>query len=260
MAGRREAMAAFLLICTLGTSCGVEGSPRPPRAAPTTATVTAAPRWEEVTALRGSDSTTSKPFLIKGAAIQWRARWRCDSGSLKVTTAPPPRRPAPLIDVACPGNGTGYSIVTGQVRARVQASAPWTLVIDQQVDSPLVQEPLVGMTVQAQRAQGAFYPIDMSGHGRARLYALPGGRLAVRLEDFEVSQNQDLFLWASEARNPRTGVQALAAPHVVVGALKATAGDQNYLLPEGLTLARVRSLIVWCAPARIAYVGAALAR
>jgi hypothetical protein len=45
-----------------------------------------------------------------------------------------------------------------------------------------------------------------------------------------------------------------------VRALKATRGEQNYLLPAGLRADRVRSVVVWCVPVRIAYTAAALRR
>ena len=50
----------------------------------------------------------------------------------------------------------------------------------------------------------------------------------------------------------------VTAPYKVVGELKSTLGNQNYLLPPGTTEADVRSIIIWCEPQRFAYAAAAL--
>lgn len=216
--------------------------------------VTAAPRWEAVTELDGSRDGSAEVH-IDADAIQWRVRWRCSTGRLRLSVTPSGHG-RPLVDAACPGQGDGYSIVTGAVRLQMRSAGPWRAEVEQQVETPLREPPLAGMRVPV--AQGRFLPVEMHGRGTARLFALPGGRHAVRLENFEVSKNTDLYLWASEAPAARTSADAVNAPYVVLGELKATAGEQNYLLPVGLDPSRVRSLIVWCEPVRIAYAAATL--
>ena len=77
--------------------------------------------------------------------------------------------------------------------------------VDQQIDSPLVEAPLDGMVPDATVGQGEFVPVEMKGKGTARLYELPDGTRIVRFEDdFEVSTNTDLFVWLSEAEAPAT--------------------------------------------------------
>lgn len=217
-----------------------------------------APRWETVTTLSGDGATETEPFRILADAIQWRARWQCDGGHLRVTTVPPPRRKTPLVDAPCPGKGEGFSIVSGAVRLVVEAEGKWGLTVDQQVDFPLREPPLDGMEPAAVVRQGDFFEVEMTGKGAARLYRLPDGRTALRLEGFEVSNNTDLFLWLSEAANPRTSAEAVAAPYIVLGNLKSTVGDQNYVLPAEIPPDKVRSIVIWCAPVAIAYIAAAL--
>jgi len=45
---------------------------------------------------------------------------------------------------------------------------------------------------------------------------------------------------------------------VEIAELKSTAGNHNYVLPPGSRPSDARSVIIWCAPIRIAYTAAAL--
>ncbi len=49
-------------------------------------------------------------------------------------------------------------------------------------------------------------------------------------------------------------------PHVVVAPLKATLGDQNYLLPRGVPRSAIHSIVIWCNPVNIAYTAATLSK
>ncbi len=219
------------------------------------------PRWEDVRVLNGAGALTTANFDIVRGAIQWRVRWQCEAGGrLRVNLEPPPKKPGPLVDGACPGQGEGFSIEAGQFNLNVEAAGPWRLVVQQQVDTPLNEPPLAEMQAPTTKvlAGGPFYGVDKTGKGRAVLYRLPAGRLALRFEDFEVPGNSDLFVWASTAPQPKNSQEMVAAPYQVVGELKSTVGTQNYLLPPGVKEAEVRSVIIWCEPQRFAYAAAAL--
>lgn len=259
-------VALLLLAVTAGCGksdeVGSVATTTPGGAATSTSTVPverSAPRWETVTTLSGAGASRTETFPILPGAIQWRARWECETGALRITTLPPPRRGTPLVEGACPGKGEGYSIVTGSVRLVIQAAGPWDVTVDQQLDTPLREPPLEAMQSAPLLAQGDFFNVEMEGKGTARLYRLPDGTHALRFEGFEVSNNTDLFLWLSEAPSPRTSAEAVASPHVVLGNLKSTVGDQNYILPPDLPLERVKSIVIWCAPVSIAYIAAVLA-
>lgn len=256
-------MALLLLLAACGSSddvtSGGAGTTVAAAATSTTAPVErTAPRWETVITLAGTGATRTDPFEILAGAIQWRARWKCEAGHLKVTTIPPPRRGTALIDGGCPGNEEGYSIVTGPVRLVVAATGPWELIVDQQVDFPLREPPLEGMDTAPVLGEGDFFNVEMEGKGKVRLYKLADGRHALRFEDFQVSNNTDLFLWLSESPNPRTSADAAGTPHVILGNLRSTVGDQNYVLPPDLPPERVKSLVIWCAPIAVAYIAAVL--
>jgi hypothetical protein len=73
-----------------------------------------------------------------------------------------------------------------------------------------------------------------------------------------VAQNTDLFVWLSEARQPRTSAEAVGAGRVSVGNLKSTLGNQNYEVPPDVPTERIRSVVIWCEPVAIAYSAAIL--
>ena len=100
--------------------------------------------------------------------------------------------------------------------------------------------------------------LEKDGSGTATLYNLPDNRLALRFDDFEVSHNTELYVWLSESANPKTSAEAVEAPRTDIGVLKSTLGAQNYVLPAEVTRDKVHSIVIWCAPVRIAYSAAAL--
>lgn len=230
----------------------------PPADGPATTVERGAPRWETVVTLKGTGAAEPPGFEILADSIQWRARWKCETGQLRVTTDPAPRRPAPLVDAACPGSGEGFAIVSGDVRLKIEAAGPWEVIVDQQIDTPLSEPPPEGAASATVLRQGTFYPMEKQAKGTARILTLADGTNVLRLEDFEVSTNVDLFLWLSEAAAPKTSADAVASPYVVLGNLKSTLGSQNYVLPPGITPERMGSLVVWCEPVRQAYGGASL--
>jgi hypothetical protein len=267
---RSARLTVALLFLSLAAACGADDGPKatpgsaavPAATAPPTTSSgapKAAARWETVTTLSGT-GPTAPSFTILPEAIQWRARWKCESGSLKVETDPPPRRPGALIETACPLEGQGFSIVTGPIKLAVQASGPWSMVIDQQVDIPLQEPPLPGMASARVLSEGTFYPVEKEGSGRARIYQLGDGTRALRFEDLSVNQNTDLFVWLNEAPTPKTSKDVVSSPHWVLGNLKSTVGSQNYEIPAHVPLERVRSIVIWCQPVAIAYAAAALER
>jgi Electron transfer DM13 len=212
----------------------------------------AAPRWEALRSLSGSEDA-STAAEIDSNAIQWRVRWSCSAGSFALSA-----NGRTLASTSCPDHRTRTSIVTGMVDLRVEASGRWRLAIEQQVDTPLHDQPLSGMSSDTELASGPFYKIERRGSGMARLYRLPNGRLALRFEGFETAANPQLFVWFSTLDRPRTTKQVLTAPHVQIGLLKSTLGEQNYVLPAGTSQSSVRSVAIWCKPIQIAYTAASL--
>jgi hypothetical protein len=222
----------------------------------------AAPRWEQVRVVTGNAPLDLGPITIAPHAFQWRIKWNCEVGTMKITSTPPPvpGRPNPnLVDNPCLGSGEGFGRQTGEVRINIQASGPWKATLEQQVDTPLDEPPLPEMATARVVGRGDFYNVDKSGKGTVILYQLADGRRALRIEPgFEVVNDPDLVVWVSSAVNPRTAKAMADAPHVEIAALKSTRGSQNYIIPDNLPFSEIRSIGLYCVPVPSIYIAAAL--
>ncbi len=222
--------------------------------------IRAAPRWERVVAFAGSGPAT-RTVEIASRAIQWRVRWRCESGRLSVTVTPAPRSGSGRAEGRCPGKRGATWADTGKRQLAVEATGRWKMVVEQQVDTPLHEPALPAMRASgAPVATGRFYGVERKGRGDAELYRLRGGRLALRLRDFATAANDDLEVWVTGASKPRNTKQAFRAPRTVIGEIKSTIGDQNYLLPRNVDRRTLDSVVIWCRPVQIAYAAAPLRR
>lgn len=220
----------------------------------------AAPRWEPVEAFSGSSALSTPEFSIQKDAIQWRVKWTCEAGKLRITTKPPRQKNPALAEGSCPNQGEGFSVEAGPVSLGIEASGPWTATVEQQVDTPIKEDPLPGMDPGNVLKQAEIYNVDKKGKGTVTLYRLPTGERALRFsDDFEVSNDPDLAVWISEMPHPNTSQEAQDSPHREIAKLKATRGPQNYVVPADIPDDRIRSVVLWCVPVPSAYVAASLA-
>lgn len=233
-------------------------------AAPTTPTsrertvLRSQPWWQHVRTFEGEGDTTTPAVQIDDGAVQWRVRWRCDAGTLRVET---PGRDEPLVDTACPGEDTAYGVRAGTRTLTVTAGGSWRLEVGQQLDVPLVEPPLEAMTAADARqvATGEFYGIDQVGQGSVTVYRLPDGTYALRLDDFYVTPNTDLEIVFSELDQPRTTEDYAGAPSSSrVSWLDVTAGSMNFTVPPEIDPAAYGSVVIWCERLRSAYAAASL--
>jgi hypothetical protein len=220
------------------------------------------PWWQNVTTVQGA-STDMPTVTIGQGAIQWRAEWSCSqSGHLAVAL---PRgsgiaASGPLIDAACPGQGTAYSTRTGAIPLRVTASEPWQLHVEQQVDIPVSDPPLPAMLAPGAAAvsSGSFYDLDRTGHGKATIYRLADRSYAVRLDNFYVTPNSELELRFSSEPAPHSDDAVTQSSVASVAPLPVTAGSLNVPVPSSVDPAKYRSLVVWCLQVQTAYSAATL--
>lgn len=222
----------------------------------------AAPRWEQVKVMTGNSPQDLGPVRIADSAFQWRIKWNCDAGAMKITSTPPPvpSRPSPVVvEANCPGSGEGFGRQTGEVRINVQASGPWKATLEQQVDTPLDEPPLPDMATAKVLGKGDFYNVDKSGKGTVTLYQLTDGRRALRIEPgFEVLNDPDLVIWVSSLAGPKTAKAMADAPHTELAALRSTRGSQNYIVPDNLPFSDIRSVGLYCVPVPSVYIAATL--
>lgn len=78
------------------------------------------------------------------------------------------------------------------------------------------------------------------GRGTAHLIETAPGRFVVRLEEFEVRNGPDLYVYLSPAAD------GYAKGAIEVGRLKADKGNQNYELPPGIDVSSAASVVIWC--------------
>ena len=239
----------------VGRVQGAVDAPNTLPAAPTS--LRSQPWWQDVTTLDGVGNASPAPFTIASEAIQWRVTWSCDTGRLQVRGGA--KAGKPILDAACPSGAAGYSDQTGPTALQVTADGRWHLVVAQQIDSPLVEPPLPGMTAPGASAvsSGTFYNIDKTATGKVTVFRQADGTYAVRLDDFFVSPTADLELRFSSLDAPHNSQAVQGASSDLVSVMDVTAGSLNYAVPAGLDPTKYRSVVIWCRPISSAY-GAAI--
>lgn len=215
------------------------------------------PWWQSVGSLEGTGSTATAGVSIGGDAIQWRVRASCQSGRLVVRA---PGQARPVVDAGCPGNPVGYGTRKGTVSLEVTAEGPWQLQVEQQVDVPLREPPLLSMSASGASvvAGGTLYRVDQVGTGAVIVYRLADGTYALRLDDFFVTANSDLELQLSTLEAPRTTEEIRSTRSGTIASLDVTTGSINFAVPAGVDPTKYRSLVIWCERTSNAYAAASL--
>jgi len=95
-------------------------------------------------------------------------------------------------------------------------------------------------------SSGAFHPVDHQGSGRAVVYRLEDGSHVLRLEDLNVENGPDLYVYAIAASDAYDEAAALEAGFVNLGRLKGNVGNQTYELPAEYDPEVHRAISVWC--------------
>jgi hypothetical protein len=217
----------------------------------------AQPRWERVTTITGNGSV-ERSFAIAARAIQWRADWKCTSGTFQMAIGRPSRDADIMTRSDCPDVGTESSTGRGDGSLQVRATGDWSVLVRQQVDTALEEPALAGMTAGARLARGRFHDVQKHGEGTVSLYRLANGRLALRFEDFYTSASPGLRVWLSRAPNVKSTLQARQAKYLDAGVIRSTLGNYNQMLPAGAKASEIHSVVIWCPTVLIAFSAAPL--
>ncbi len=102
-------------------------------------------------------------------------------------------------------------------------------------------------------AQGAFVDAEHGTDGTARIIELADGRRFLRLEELATSDGPDLHVWLSDARAGGSWGKYDDGAYIRLGNLKATNGNQNYLIPADADLSAIRSAVIWCDRFNVAF-------
>jgi hypothetical protein len=114
----------------------------------------------------------------------------------------------------------------------------------------VVQETLPPMpsdsTQQGSRTivSGSFTEVDAihKGSGTARIIEQNGVKY-LRLENFEVTNGPDLFVYLSESKTPSNSLESISK-YIDLGPLKGNAGNQTYEIPAAIS--GYNTAIIWC--------------
>jgi hypothetical protein len=233
----------------------------PPPSAP--GTRRSQPYWTPVATVEGVGNTTSRSFSVDAGALQWRVSWHCETAPFTIVSVNAAGQEArrKLADaLTCPSDGEGFAADKGAQTIKVTTSGPWTVTIEQQVDTPLMEPAPAGVAAAKVLGTARVHDVDKDGEGTARIYELANGTRVIRLEDFFVSINSDLELRLSESPDPKSTDDAVKAPFKVVAPLKATVGNMNYEVPADVDVSRYKSIVIWCEITRNAYAAAPIDR
>ena len=118
----------------------------------------------------------------------------------------------------------------------------------------LTEPPPAGPGAPLAERRGQFVGADEFhfGRGTARIIETAPGVWVVRLEEFEVRNGPDLFVYLSESAD------GYAVGGLELGPLKADRGNQNYEVPTDTDVGAFRSVVIWCRAFAVEFASARL--
>lgn len=143
-------------------------------------------------------------------------------------------------------------------RVEVEATMASIAEVDSAVSEAMPEEMGKGEAVRV--VTGEFRGADRfhNGEGSATVYRLPEGGLALRLEDFRVTNGPDLRVLVSPAPNPDDGSEVKTEGYIELGGLKGNVGNQNYEIPPDYPEEDLGSILIYCKPFHVIFAIAAL--
>lgn len=95
-------------------------------------------------------------------------------------------------------------------------------------------------------SEGRFIDAEHATSGTARIVQLADGSRYLRLEGFSTSDGPDVDVWLTDQPAGGDWHRYDDGFHASLGDLKGTDGNQNYAIPDGVDLSRLRSVAIWC--------------
>jgi hypothetical protein len=106
-------------------------------------------------------------------------------------------------------------------------------------------------------SSGSFVSVHHTTTGTAKLIKLADGSFIARLEGFQTDNGPDVHVWVSQSGTISDDALR-ASPYTDLAKLKSTNGNQNYVIPSSVDVSQIKSIIIWCKAANIAFGGATL--
>ncbi|HEU0089118.1 MAG TPA: DM13 domain-containing protein [Pseudonocardiaceae bacterium] len=108
-------------------------------------------------------------------------------------------------------------------------------------------------------AEGRFVTQEHETTGVARVIKLPDSSRYVRFEGLSTSDGPDLHVWVTDQTAGGEWGKYDDGRYLTLGKLKATDGNQNYVIPPDADLAGLTSVVIWCDRFNVAFGSAPLA-
>ncbi|MEJ1113705.1 DM13 domain-containing protein [Paenarthrobacter sp. CCNWLY172] len=140
-------------------------------------------------------------------------------------------------------------VSTGQPSAGGTAGAPPSQAVPSQ--APPSGPAVVG--------GGIFQSQEHQTTGTAQLLMLPDGSHLLRLENLASSDGPDVKVWLSSQEAGGDWFKYRSGRYVDLGPIKATHGNQNYVVPAGTDITGLTSVVLWCDRFSVAFGSAPLA-
>lgn len=108
--------------------------------------------------------------------------------------------------------------------------------------------PAAGSASPVLERSGTFRDADdlHKGTGEAKLYALPAGGHLVRLENLDVTNGPDLYVYLAKHADVRQAADVSDGGYLSLGRLRGNKGNQNYPVPAGTDVSQYKSVVIWC--------------
>jgi hypothetical protein len=107
-------------------------------------------------------------------------------------------------------------------------------------------------------AQGEFYELGHNGQGSVAIYKRADGSSVLRLENFQVDEGGELHVVLTSQNQIQNSKEAQLEAMIDLGPLKASVGNQNYIVPVGLDLNEIHSVLIWSTSTSEAFIVASL--
>lgn len=95
-------------------------------------------------------------------------------------------------------------------------------------------------------SSGQFHDVQYEGTGDAVVYQVEDGSYVLRLENLDVENGPDLYVYAVAADDAFDADTVVNAGFVNLGQLKGNQGNQTYELPPDFDPEVHRSVSIWC--------------
>lgn len=126
-----------------------------------------------------------------------------------------------------------------------------------EVEAAVVETPATSGPVVL--SSGTFESQEHETTGTARLLKLSDGSHLLRLENLASSDGPDVKVWLSSLEAGGDWFKYRSGRYVDLGAIKATHGNHNYVIPAGTDIGGLASVVLWCDRFSVAFGSAPLA-